>query len=275
MKLSLGFSPCPNDTFIFEAMVHKYIDTLGLDFEVILGDVEALNLKAMAGELDITKLSFHAFGHVMDQYALLESGSALGNNCGPLLISKKKMTTEELKTARIAIPGKLTTANFLLSLAYPEALNKYEIIFSEIENEVLNGRADAGLIIHENRFTYHEKGLVKIVDLGSFWEDSTNMPIPLGGIVVKKALSPEIQAKVSEVMKQSVLWARNQSGHLSEYVKSHAQEMEETVMKQHINLYVNEFTEGLGTKGRAAVNTLFAKAQEKGILSTANELQFV
>ena len=275
MKLSLGFSPCPNDTFIFDAMIHGLIDTEGLEFDVHLGDVEDLNEKAMKGVLDITKLSFHAFAYVMDQYSLLESGSALGNNCGPLLIAKTALTREQINNGKIAIPGKLTTANFLFSLAYPEAKNKYPIIFSEIENEVLKGNADAGLIIHENRFTYQDKGLVKIIDLGSYWEDNTGMPIPLGGIVVKKDLPDEIQKKVSRVMRNSVLWARGKKDMLSDYVKSHAQEMDEVVMRKHIDLYVNGFTEGLGKSGRAAIDHLFNTAYDKGLIESALGLNYV
>jgi len=191
-NLTLGFSPCPNDTFIFDALLHGRIDTEGLVFEPVMEDVEALNRRAFAGELAVTKLSYHAFAHLTDQYALLDAGSALGNNCGPLLIARQAMTEAEVNAARIAIPGKMTTANFLLSLAFPLAQHKQEVIFSDIENAVLRGDVEAGLIIHENRFTYAQKGLVKILDLGEHWETTTGLPIPLGGIVVRRDLPLEI-----------------------------------------------------------------------------------
>lgn len=266
MKLSLGFSPCPNDTFIFDAMVHGKIDTEGLEFEVLLADVEELNQKAFAKELDITKLSYHAFAYLLNDYTLLDAGSALGNNCGPLLIAKKNLSQEEINQAKIAIPGKYTTANFLLSLAFPEAQNKVETLFSDIENAVLNDEVDAGLIIHENRFTYQDKGLVKIMDLGEYWESTTQLPIPLGGIVVNKKLPKAIQQKVNRVMKRSVTFALENPTETKEYVKAHAQEMDEKVMYKHINLYVNDYTKDLKTNGKAAIDKLFKTAQEKNII---------
>jgi 1,4-dihydroxy-6-naphthoate synthase len=266
MKLSLGFSPCPNDTFIFDAMVHGKIDTEGLEFEVLLADVEELNQKAFAKELDITKLSYHAFAYLLNDYTLLDAGSALGNNCGPLLIAKKNLSPEEINQAKIAIPGKYTTANFLLSLAFPEAQNKVETLFSDIENAVLNDEVDAGLIIHENRFTYQDKGLVKIMDLGEYWESTTQLPIPLGGIVVNKKLPKAIQQKVNRVMKRSVTFALENPTETKEYVKAHAQEMDEKVMYNHINLYVNDYTKDLKSNGKAAIDKLFQTAQEKNII---------
>jgi len=185
MKLTLGFSPCPNDTFIFDAMVHGRIDTEGLEFDYFLADVEELNRKAFASEVDITKMSYHAYAYVADNYLILDSGSALGHKNGPLLISKRILQPSELAGARIAIPGKYTTANLLLSIAWPEALNKTEYLFSDIENALLNEEVDAGLIIHETRFTYYKKGLHKIADMGEYWEKLSGMPIPLGAIVIK------------------------------------------------------------------------------------------
>lgn len=266
MKLSLGFSPCPNDTFIFYAMLHGKIDTEGLEFEALLADVEELNTKAFAKELDITKLSYHAYGHLLEDYSLLHAGSALGNNCGPLLIAKEHLEKEAIKKAKIAIPGKLTTANFLLSLAYPEATKKEAVLFSDIENAVLDGSFDAGLIIHENRFTYAEKGLKKLIDLGEYWESSTNLPIPLGGIVIRRALPTDIQQKVNRVMQRSVAYAFANPEETKPYVRAHAQEMDEAVMYQHIDLYVNEFTKNLGEKGKAAIEKLFTVAQEKELI---------
>ncbi|MFM2267626.1 MAG: hypothetical protein RL757_1067 [Bacteroidota bacterium] len=259
MNLKIGFSPCPNDTFIFDAWVHQKIDTEGLILDVVMEDVEALNRRARAQELAVTKLSYHAFAHLLDAYQLLDAGSALGRGCGPLLISKQKMDVSTVNTAKIAIPGAMTTAHLLFGIAYPEATNRMETIFSEIENQVLNNQADAGVIIHENRFTYAEKGLIKIMDLGEFWEKTTQMPIPLGGIVAKRNLPNELKQKTNRVMARSVAFAFENPDESKNYVRAHAQEMSEEVTKQHIELYVNHFTQSLGDEGRAAVETLFEK----------------
>jgi 1,4-dihydroxy-6-naphthoate synthase len=274
-KLTIGFSPCPNDTFIFDALLHGRIDTEGLEFEAVMEDVEALNRRAFAGELDVTKLSYHAFAHLTDRYALLDAGSALGNNCGPLLIARQTMSEAEINQARIAIPGKMTTANFLLSLAYPNAGNKYETIFSDIEQAVLRGDADAGLIIHENRFTYAQKGLVKILDLGEHWESTTGLPIPLGGIVVRRDLPVEIQQKMNRVMRRSVEYAFAHPAAVMPFVRQYAQEMEERVMRAHIDLYVTDHTIDLGKAGRAAVQQMFQIARDKGVLKIQRDDLFV
>ena len=266
MKLTLGFSPCPNDTFIFDAMLHNRIDTEGLTFEPIIEDVEALNHRALRHELAVTKLSYHAFAHLVDAYALLESGSALGNGVGPLLIAKSEDAKILVNQSLIAIPGVYTTANFLFSLAYPEAKNKKELVFHEIEGAILRGDVGAGVIIHENRFTYQNHGLVKIIDLGEFWETLTNMPIPLGGIVVRRDLPLDVQQKMERVMRRSVQYAFAHPKASHAFVAQHAQEMDESVRQKHIDLYVNHFTEGLGTTGRAAVSTLFEMALERGIM---------
>jgi 1,4-dihydroxy-6-naphthoate synthase len=263
MKLSLGFSPCPNDTFIFDALVHHKIDTEGLDFKVVMSDVEELNRRAFAQDLDVTKLSYHAFAYVTEFYNLLDAGSALGNNCGPLLIARCPMSEEEIVRSKIAIPGKYTTANFLLGVAYPAAKEKVETLFSQIEGAIVNEQVNAGVIIHENRFTYQEKGLVKLMDLGEYWETTTGLPIPLGGIVVKKSLPLNIQQKVNRVMRRSVQFAFDHPQASLDFVKAHAQEMNEAVMRQHIDLYVNDYTLDLGEKGRAAVACLLEKAEEQ------------
>ena len=275
MKLSLGFSPCPNDTFIFDAMIHQKIDTEGLEFEVVMEDVEQLNQKAFQGKLDITKLSYHAFAYVQDQYVLLRSGSALGNNCGPLLIAKIPLSNLELQSARIAIPGKYTTANFLLSLAFPDNLNKVEILFSEIEDAVLKEEVDAGLIIHENRFTYASKGLIKLLDLGEFWESTYQLPIPLGGIVVRRTISYAIQKKIDRVLKKSVQFALANPEQTMEFVSKYAQEMDQEVMFKHIKLYVNDYTVDLGLTGKKAVEKLFETAFEKGIIQSKSKKLFI
>ena len=264
MKLSLGFSPCPNDTFIFDAMLHGRIDTEGLEFEVYMEDVEALNRRAFAGGIDVTKLSYHAYAWLIDRYVLLDAGSALGNNCGPLLVARAPMDEAAIKSARIAIPGKMTTANFLLGLAYPNAANRQETLFSDIEDAVLRGDADAGLIIHENRFTYQQKGLVKLLDLGEHWETTTGLPIPLGGIVVRRDLPPEIQQKMNRVMRRSVEYAFAHPGEVMPFVRQHAQAMDDAVMQAHIDLYVTKYTVDLGETGRNAVREMFVIGREKG-----------
>ncbi|TNE49791.1 MAG: 1,4-dihydroxy-6-naphthoate synthase [Bacteroidetes bacterium] len=274
-KLTLGYSPCPNDTFIFDAMVHGKIDTEGLDFDLVLDDVEALNRRAFAGDIDITKLSYHAFAYLTDQYNLLDAGSALGNNCGPLLIARTPLTEAEILQGPIAIPGSMTTANFLLGLAYPEAKNKGEYLFSEIEDAVQSGAVVAGLIIHENRFTYQQKGLVRLLDLGEYWESTTGLPIPLGGIVVRKDLPVALQQTVNRVLRRSVEYAFAHPEDVMPYIRQHAQAMEDAVMQAHIDLYVTRYTVDLGAAGREAVRQMFRIARDKGIIPDYNESFFI
>jgi 1,4-dihydroxy-6-naphthoate synthase len=268
MKLTLGFSPCPNDCFMFDAMVHRRIDLEGLEFDVRMADIEALNAATLAGHIDVSKLSFHAYAYCIGNYVLLDAGSALGRNCGPLLISKREISRDEVARGdlKIAIPGKYTTANFLLSLAFPRATGKCQVLFSEIEGAVFDGTVDAGLIIHENRFTYASKGLKKIIDLGEFWESETGVPIPLGGIVINRALPEDVQHKVNRVMRRSVEHAfANRTASLP-FVRANAQEMSEDVMYQHIDLYVNDYSVDLGSEGRRAVEVLFERAGAVGVI---------
>jgi len=272
LKLTIGYSPCPNDCFIFDALIHGKIDNEGLQFEVLLEDVETLNKKALQGELDVTKLSYHAYAYGLENYILLRSGSALGFNCGPLLIQDARRTMKDLNSnSKIAIPGKLTTANLLLSIAYPNLTNKVEYVFSDIENAVLSGEVDAGLIIHENRFTYQDRGLKKIMDLGEFWDSLIHAPIPLGGIVIKRNLSNDLQQKVNRLIKKSVGYAFENPESSMDYVKAHAQEMSEEVIKKHIALYVNNFSIDLGETGINAVQLLFNKAKELNLFKFNNE----
>jgi 1,4-dihydroxy-6-naphthoate synthase len=277
MSLSLGFSPCPNDCFMFDAIVNRRIDLEGLEFSVHLADVEALNQAAFAGDADITKLSYHAYAYCTGNYVLLDAGSALGRNCGPLLISKRAIAPEEIASGglRIAIPGKFTTANFLLGLAFPNAQDKTPLLFSEIESALLEERFDAGLIIHENRFTYAEKGLKKIIDLGEYWEGETGAPIPLGGIVIKRALADELKRRVARVLRRSVEYAFGHRAASLDYVRAHAQEMSDDVIYRHIDLYVNEYSVDLGAEGRRAVELLFAKAAASGITPPTNRTLFI
>ncbi|NTE05369.1 1,4-dihydroxy-6-naphthoate synthase [Agrobacterium tumefaciens] len=282
MKLTLGFSPCPNDTFIFDALIHHKIDTEGLTFEVSYDDVETLNQKAMQGQLDITKLSFHAFAYTASQYALLDAGSALGFGVGPLLISHKfdqETLAERIKSdpgsLRVGIPGKYTTANFLLGIAYPELQDKHELVFSEIETALLEDQIDLGLIIHENRFTYKDKGLTKIVDLGDYWEKLTGCAIPLGGIVINRNLDREVQLKVNRLIRESVEYAFAHPKSGIDFIREHAQAMDEAVMYKHIELYVNKYSIHLGTEGRNAVDTLFKLAQERNIIPAIQENLYI
>jgi 1,4-dihydroxy-6-naphthoate synthase len=270
MKFSLGYSPCPNDCFIFDALIHHKIDTEGFEFDVRLEDVETLNTLAQKSVLDITKLSFHAFAYVTNQYILLKSGSALGFNCGPLLIKNKHNAKAINENSRIAIPGKLTTANFLLSLAYPNYKNKVEYVFNDIENAVLYNEVDAGLIIHENRFTYEDKGLEKIIDLGEYWDALIHAPIPLGGIVMKRSFDKKTLEKINALIRKSVEFAFANPDSCMNYVKAHAQEMSEDVMKKHIALYVNDFSLDLGEVGKNAIELMFKKGQEIGLLQNTH-----
>jgi 1,4-dihydroxy-6-naphthoate synthase len=277
-KLSLGFSPCPNDTFIFDALIHHKIDTEGLEFDVFFYDVETLNKKALQGKLDITKLSFHAFAHVSDKYVLLDAGSALGFGVGPLLISKTAYTPEEVKSQpslSVGIPGNYTTANFLLGIAFPELQHKKELVFSAIEESLLKQELDLGVIIHENRFTYAQKGLHKIMDLGDYWEQQTDMPIPLGGIMMKRNIDVETQRTVNRLIRKSVEFAFENPEASSDFVRQHAQELDESVRKQHIDLYVNKYSVDLGDLGKKAIRVLFEKGHSAGLISTYAEQLFL
>lgn len=282
MELTLGFSPCPNDTFIFDALIHGKIDTEGLTFKVFFDDVETLNQKALRSELDITKLSFHAFAYVAEQYALLDAGSALGFGVGPLLICKKEnleRIESELKTEncelKTAIPGKYTTANFLLGVAYPQLTEKQEMVFSDIENALLNDEIDLGLIIHENRFTYQAKGLHKVVDLGAYWEEFSGCAIPLGGIVVNRKLPLDVQQKVNRLVRKSVEFAFANPKSGIDFIREHAQAMEEEVMYKHIELYVNKYSVDLGIEGRKAIDTLFEVATKNEVIPSIGKSLYV
>lgn len=274
MKLTLGFSPCPNDTFIFDALIHGKIDTEGLEFDVHYEDVETLNQRAFRGELDITKLSYHAYAYAAEQYVLLDAGSALGFGVGPLLICKDPELTrkKDLSTLTVGIPGKYTTANFLLGLAYPELTNKRIMVFSDIEDALLAGEIDLGLIIHENRFTYQAKGLHKIMDLGDYWEQTTHKPIPLGGIVAKRKLPLEVKQKLNRILRRSVQYAFDHPDSGITFIRSHAQEMDDAVIRQHIALYVNTYSLELGQVGRDAIKELFDKAHSLQLIPKGTDL---
>jgi len=257
MKLTLAFSPCPNDTYIFDALVNGLIDTEVLSFSYELDDVEGLNKKALETKYDITKISFGVLHKVLEKYEVLTAGSALGTGVGPLLISKDTYDKKLLSSPQgsVAIPGENTTANLLFSLAYPEVRNKISVNFAEIESLVANGKVTAGVIIHENRFTYEQKGLKKWLDLGAYWEAQTKLPIPLGGIIIRKELPIALKQKINKLIRNSLIYARK-SAELSSFVKRHAQEMDPGVQKKHIDLYVNEYSLDLGESGRKAIETL-------------------
>ncbi len=255
MKLTLGFSPCPNDTFIFDALVNHKIDTEGIEFEVFMEDVQTLNKWAADGRLDISKISYGALPGLLEDYIVLNSGGALGKGVGPLLLSKKAIEgwKTEINNWNIAIPGQNTTAHFLFSLAFPEAGRKKFLVFNEIEDAVLNEKMNAGVIIHENRFTYLQKGLVKLMDLGEYWEQTTGLPIPLGGIVAKRNFSQKLLNKLDRLIQNGVEYAFKHYPEITDFVSSNAQEMEESVMRQHIDLYVNDYSIALGNAGQDAV----------------------
>ena len=256
MNFTLGFSPCPNDTFIFDALVNKKIDTEGFTFEPVLEDVQTLNEWALQDKLAITKISYGVLPLLLKNYIVLNAGGALGKGVGPLLITKQAgAENKDVNEMTIAIPGEHTTAHMLFSLAHPKATKKKFMVFSAIEDAVLNGDVDAGVIIHENRFTYQQKGLHKLVDLGEYWEKQTGNPIPLGGIVMKRSFDTAVLHKVDNLIKRSLEYAFENYPLITDYVKQHSQEMSESVMRQHIDLYVNNYSLQLGADGKAAVNT--------------------
>ncbi len=272
MKLTLGFSPCPNDTFIFDALVNKKIDTEGYDFEIVLEDVQTLNEWSRGQKLDISKISYGVLPLVLDHYDLLDAGGALGKGVGPLLIAKELQPLETIDHSAVAIPGINTTAHLLFSLAFPNASRKQFAVFSEIEQLVLNGTVDCGVIIHENRFTYSQRGMVKLIDLGEFWEQQTGCPIPLGGIVIKKEFSAAMQLQINRLIRTSIEYAFANYPLLPEFVITHSQEMEESVMRQHIDLYVNDFSLSLGTAGKKAIETLLSIYAQMNAHSAPNQI---
>jgi 1,4-dihydroxy-6-naphthoate synthase len=268
--LNIGYSPCPNDTFIFYALIHGQIDTGDLKFKEVLLDVETLNQKALNAELDLTKISYHAFGYLKDKYSLLRAGGALGRGCGPLVITKHVYTMEKLRGKRIAIPGKLTTAFLLLQLFDPDfsyQLSKViEMPFNEIMDAVAREEVDAGLIIHESRFTYPSYGLKQVIDLGEWWEKETGLPIPLGGIIAKKTLGEDLNKKNNELIRQSIEYALENRNEPTEYIKEHSQELSDDVINRHIDLYVNDYSLDIGQDGEKAVKELLSRAEDAGII---------
>lgn len=265
-ELTLGFSPCPNDTFMFHPLVHGLVETGGLVYRERLEDVETLNRLALKGELDVSKVSYHALGHIRDQYALLRSGSALGRGCGPLLVAADRIDPADLRGKTIAVPGRYTTAKLLLRLFDPKLENFIVMPFNEIMDAVLSGNVDAGLIIHESRFTYQGFGLHKLLDLGEWWESETGLPIPLGGIVARRSLGAETIAVIERALKAGVEYARTHPGEAARYICEHAQEMSPEVCAAHIDLYVNDFSTDLGDEGIRAISCLLERAEQAELI---------
>lgn len=273
--LTLGYSPCPNDTFIFHALVHGVVRADGLRFAERLEDVETLNRLAAAGELDVTKISYGAAPSLLRDYVLLRSGGALGRGCGPLVVAREGWSREELAGKRIAIPGRNTTANLLLRLFAPDAQPGIELVYSDIMPAVARGEVDAGLIIHESRFTYPQHGLVKVVDLGEWWEQTTGLPIPLGGIMARRALGDQAVRAIDDAIRRSVEHAFARPDASRAYVRTHAQEMDDAVTQQHIDLYVNRFSVDVGDEGERAVRELFARAAAVGMVPAEHPAPFL
>jgi 1,4-dihydroxy-6-naphthoate synthase len=273
--LSLGFSPCPNDTFMFYPLVHGLVDTTGNTFRERLEDVETLNLLALKGELDVTKVSYAALGHIRNEYALLRAGSALGRGCGPLLVAADNIDPRNLAGKLIAVPGRYTTAMLLLRLFDP-SLDKFLVLpFNEIMDAVMQGHVDAGVIIHESRFTYQGFGLRKLLDLGEWWEAETGLPIPLGGIVARRSLGGERIAAIERSLKDGVAYARSHPDEAARYICEHAQEMSAEVCAAHIDLYVNDFSADLGAEGERAIHCLLERAERAGIIPASNTSLFM
>jgi 1,4-dihydroxy-6-naphthoate synthase len=272
MRLRLGFSSCPNDTFIFEALINKRLESNGIEFDVYIADVEELNEMAERAVLDITKISYRSFFDVQKSYGLLRTGGALGKGCGPLLIARKDAVPKDIYQASIAIPGTRTTANFLLNYAYPGLKNVKPFLFSDIERAVVEGTVDAGVIIHENRFTYQNKGLVEIKDLGEHWEMQTKAPIPLGAIVIKRSLGSILALKINSLIRESIEMAFEQPSLAKPYIKSLASEMDDDVLQAHINLYVNDFSLDIGKSGEMAISAM--RNETEGIRETADLFAF-
>jgi len=257
MKLSLAISSCPNDTFMFDALINKKVDVKNYNFDIIISDVEELNKLSQNAETDISKMSFYNFFKVADRYQMLTSGAALGKNCGPLIISKRKIYPDELSDCHIAIPGESTTANLLLQIFFPTATNKHIYLFSDIEDVVLSDECDAGLVIHETRFTYQKRGLKLAADLGVLWEEKFHLPIPLGGIAIKRSLPEYVKTDMNKILRSSIEYAFSNPGSAMDFMKQNAVELEEDVIQKHVDLYVNHFSIDMGKEGKDSIEKLY------------------
>lgn len=273
-KLIIAFSSCPNDTFMFDALINDRLENMDLEFEPQIADIEELNLMAGKGIPDISKISYAAFPEISDEYRFLSAGSALGYKNGPLVVSKKKIYPDEMEDVNMAVPGFKTTANFLLTILFPGVKDKKEYLFSDIEEAVLSNEVDAGLIIHESRFTFEKKGLKQVADLGERWEKEHNSPVPLGGIVIRRSLYQGVKKTVDNLLRQSVEFALRNPEASREFVKSHARELSDGVIQKHIDLYVNEYSVNIGRKGQEAIQLLFSKGEERGLFNLKNKALF-
>lgn len=272
--LTLGYSTCPNDTFLFHALAHRRIDMGDLRFDITLADVETLNRDAERSLLDVTKLSFAALGHLRDRYGLLRSGAALGRGCGPLVVARPGFDPGRLGRTPIAVPGLRTTAHLLLGLYLGETPPAVPMTFDLVMPAVLRGEFEAGVIIHEGRFTYENQGLEKVVDLGEWWEAETGLPLPLGGIAIRRDLGPQVARAVEKAIRESVIHAFAHPSDSAEYVRTHAMELSDEVTRRHIDLYVNEFTRDLGPQGERAVAALLDGAVARGLMPASSALPF-
>ena len=266
MKLTLGYSPCPNDTFIFYALTHGAVTVEGVDVVESLDDVEMLNTRALRAELDLTKVSFHALAYLRDDYCLMRSGAALGRGCGPIVVVREGRGLDALTGGTVAIPGRYTTAHLLLMLYGAGYEKAVPMPFDRVMPAVREGRVDAGLVIHEGRFTYKKYGLSQVLDLGEWWEADTGLPIPLGGILARRSLGPGVVARVEDGIRRSIDYAYSHRPETTSYIKANAREMDDGVIESHIGLYVNEFSKDLGVEGERAVEALFERAMSKGAI---------
>ncbi len=269
--ITLGFSPCPNDTFIFHALVHNLVASELRFAPPLLEDVETLNTWALEGRLDVTKLSFHALGHALDEYCMLRSGSALGRGCGPLLVAREPLDVESTTDLRVAIPGKYTTAALLFRLFAPRCTELVEMRFDRIMDSVAAGAVDCGVIIHESRFTFGDRGLICLQDLGFWWEETSGLPIPLGCIAAKRNLGRKRIEEIDAAVRRSLEIASAEPKHSLAYIRNHSQEMEEKVVRDHIGLYVNDYSFDLGEEGISAVQSFLQRGRQAGILPKSTQ----
>ncbi len=275
MKINIGISPCPNDTFIFFGLLSGKIDTCGIEFTPVITDVEKLNQHALRGDLEITKLSYHVFYKVVEKYCILNSGSAIGHANGPILVSKRKIYPDEIPQVSIAIPGVNTTANLLLSLAWPNAKKRKEYLFSDIEDAVLSEEQEAGILIHEKRFTYAERGLKKIIDLGELWEQQSGLPIPLGGIAASRNIDKKTLQSIQEMIRKSIEYAYKNSEPCMAFIKQYSDEKNNDIIHKHIDLFVNNYSLDMGNEGRKAVTELYKQSCKKGLIENYREDIFI
>ncbi len=275
LTVRVGHSPDSDDAFMFYALTHDKLDTNGLRFVHQLEDIETLNRRALRGELEVSAISIHAFAHLADTYALLASGSSMGDRYGPTVITRQPMTLEDLKGRMIAIPGRLTTAYLALQLCLGKDVPVTVLPFDQILPAVAEGRAEAGLIIHEGQLSYGDQGLHKVVDLGQWWFEQTGLPLPLGGNVVRKDLGDDLVRKIAGLLKQSILYALGHREEALAYALRYARDLDPALADRFVGMYVNEWTVDYGPKGREAVRTLLARAADSGLIPAPVDVQFV